>query len=259
MVLAVRRYRNNGELIAAAAALGHLHKDWLVADVTYGRGTFWRVFRPDRLVASDLEPHPEFPCDRQDATKLPYRDGIFDASVVDAPYKLNGTATEHVDRPYGVHEYASADDRHKLMRAMLEEAERIVGPARKVRGEWVGGRILFKCQDQVNAGRLHWQTFMAVSWASELGLKLVEKLDYLAGRPQPPRFRRRCLACGRDQVDRKHHCPNVGDWLSSAGLADQLLAAVLDLDFRPWIKNYPAPQGHAYMRPSSLLIFRKDP
>ena len=245
-VRAVGRYRNNGELIAAAAALGHLSVDWLVADVTYGKGTFWRVFRPERLVASDLYPQAGHRCDTLDATDLPYTDGLFDAVAVDAPYKLNGTDRGEGAR-YGVDRYAGPPERHKLMRAMLGEAARVTRPY---------GRVLFKCQDQVCNGQLHWQTFMAYEWAGEVGLELVEKLDYAGGRPQPARTRRRCLACGRPKVPPAHRCGAVRDWLSRLSVAD-LTVEVIGSE-TPWLEEYPSPQEHAYYRPSSLLIFRKE-
>ena len=248
-VVAVRRYADNSELIEAAARLGHLNKSWLVVDVTYGKGVWWRRFRPDRLVPSDLYPDPPLSCDTQDATALPYPDGLADAVAIDPPYKLNGT-DDGSGRRYGVHEYLSAEGRHDLMRRMMIEGARVLKPAVRDRdGVRVGGRLLFKCQDQVNGGRMHWQTYMAFGWATEVGLTLVEQLGMANGRPQPDRERRRCLCCHRGKVSPSHRCGPAKAAYGSTPIGPE---------GPPWLETYPSPQEHAYMRPSTLMIFRKD-
>lgn len=169
-VNAIHRYRNNGELIVAAMTLGYLRDDWSVLDPTWGRGTFWTIWRPKHLVGSDLATGVDF-------RHLPHDDATFDAVVFDPPYKLNGRPTDEVDGRYGVGgSYTSAGERHKLMRDGLAECARVVRPR---------GYVLAKCQDQVNAGRVRWQTMMLWEHGIAHDLLLVDQLHYVGGRPQP--------------------------------------------------------------------------
>lgn len=176
-VLAVDEYRSNAEMIAAAARLGHLDRDWATLDCTYGRGVFWQVFRPYRLVCSDL--HPTSPHVRKaDFRRLPWVAGMFRAVVVDPPYGLRG-AINDTNGGYGLVGYMSVADRHAMICEGITEASRVAV---------AGGRVLLKCQDQVCSGRVWWQTRIFADHAESVGLELVERLDMLGHRrPQPPR------------------------------------------------------------------------
>jgi len=169
-VKAAYPWRNNGELIYACRQLGYLGEDSRILDPTYGRGTFWKVWRPAGLVAHDLA------LDNVDFRRLPHSDQTFDAITFDPPYKLNGTATPAVDGRYGVQEYASQADRHRLIREGIDECHRVLAP---------GGHLLVKCQNQVNAGKIRWQTREFADHAEALGLRLVDMLHMIGGRPQP--------------------------------------------------------------------------
>lgn len=59
----------------------HVPVGSLVADVTYGRGAFWRRVPPDayRVLATDIQTGT-------DLRNLPYTDGSIDALVLDPPY-----------------------------------------------------------------------------------------------------------------------------------------------------------------------------
>lgn len=174
-VLATANYRTNGELIAAAAELDYLRSEWRTLDPTFGLGVFWSIWRPDRLVAHDIDPTKSPTGTSVDATNLPYEDRSFDAVVIDGPYKLNGTPTEAVDSRYGVQVPARWQDRMALLGRMLAEGARVLGD----------GCLLFKCQDQVCSGKVRWQTHVFTAQAEGLGLGLVDRLDMISYRPQP--------------------------------------------------------------------------
>lgn len=176
-VLAADRYASNGELIAACARLGYITAESYTLDPTWGRGTWWQVWRPARLEASDIDPAKSPTGESVDVTALPWPDGTFDVVAFDPPYKLNGTPTHDVDERYGVAgAYTSRDDRHQLILEGMSECARVLCP---------GGRLLVKVQDQVNGGRVRWQTDMATSHGRRLGLEKVDVLMMLGGRPQP--------------------------------------------------------------------------
>lgn len=173
-ILAATGWPSNAEMIEAVAGVGFLRRDWLTADFTFGRGTFWKRWRPDRLVRNDLgKGRPDL---RFDARRSPFRNHTFKVTVEDFPYKLNGKPDPDVDERYGVEAVTTRDERHALMYAGLTEAVRVTEP---------GGFILFKCQDQVNSGRVWWQSRMFAEHAESLGCVHRDSALMIAHRVQP--------------------------------------------------------------------------
>lgn len=178
--MAIHAWKSNAHLIADCARLGYLRKGWRTLDCTYGLGTFWKLWRPDSLFVSDLNPQKcpagecvDFRC--ADFRHLPWSDRFFDCVVFDPPYKLNGTPTEAVDARYGVDEVDTRQGRMDLIRDGLTECARVLGD----------GYLLMKCQDQVNGGKVRWQTYEFTKHAESLGLELVDRFDLLSYRAQP--------------------------------------------------------------------------
>jgi hypothetical protein len=171
-VLAAMR-GTNAELIAACAELGYLRAGWLTLDPTYGRGGWWRRWRPERLVAHDLA------LDGVDFRRLPEAGASIDAVAFDPPYRLNGTPDRgEFDARYGTGTTARWQERHALIRAGISEAVRVLRP---------GGILLVKCADQVCSGRVRWQTREFAAHAEAAGCELIDQLHLLASpRPQPP-------------------------------------------------------------------------
>lgn len=96
------------------------------------------------------------------------------------------------DESYGVDVWAGVEARHALLGDMLREGVRVLRPAkRRVPGsrrtEMVGGYLLFKCQDQVNGGRMRWQTRIFADLGESLGLRLVSQVHLMGYRDQPAR------------------------------------------------------------------------
>lgn len=174
-VMAIDKWETNAHLIADCARLGYLRKEWRTLDPTYGHGTFWKLWRPDDLTGTDLDPDKSLAPFGVDFRELPWADRSFDAVVFDPPYKLNGTPTEQVDKRYGVHEPTRWQDRMTLIDDGLTECARVLGD----------GFLLMKCQDQVCSGKVRWQTVVFTRRASELGLGLVDRFDFLSYRAQP--------------------------------------------------------------------------
>jgi SAM-dependent methyltransferase len=169
---AVHKWKSNAELIVGLHVLGYIRKDDRVLDPTYGFGGWWQEWHPNHLVAHDL-----YTLDGVDFRDLPHKDGEFDVVAFDPPYKLNGTATPEVDNRYGVGEYASRQDRHQLIRDGIDECARVLKPK---------GILLIKCQDQVNGGKVRWQTREFADHAEQKhGMTLIDMLFLVGGRPQP--------------------------------------------------------------------------
>lgn len=172
-VMAMSAWRTNAEMVADVARLGYL--GGRVLDCTYGRGTFWKVFRPAELVACDGDPAKSPIGYSVDFTRMPFADEEFDASVIDGPYKLNGTPTIEVDEAYGVHVTSSREGRHELIKGGIVECVRVTR---------VGGHVLVKCQDQVNGGKVRWQSRIFADHAEALGCRLRDSFLFPSYRPQ---------------------------------------------------------------------------
>lgn len=178
-VRAIGARTNNAEAIRDAAQLGYLAG--AVLDTTYGLGRFWKLWTPDHLVAVDLNPtrSRDWPLG-VDVRDLPFDDATFDAVVFDPPYKLNGTSTGRgasaSDEDYGVEQYMGRVERHQMIRDGITEAHRVARP---------GGHVLVKCMDQVNGGRVRWQTREFADHAEALGARLVDALHVQGYRAQP--------------------------------------------------------------------------
>lgn len=184
VVLAAHTWANNAAMIADVAQLGYL--DGHVLDASYGLGRFWTRWKPEQFTAHDIDPAkaPDGPADFR---ALDYPDAHFDAVVLDGPYKLNGTPTEAIDAPYGVHVPATRDERMALCVAGIVECARVART-----------HLLVKCQDQVNGGKVRWQTRIFADIGEECGFRLVDRFDLLGKhRPQPMEGRRQEHAHGR--------------------------------------------------------------
>lgn len=174
-VLAAARWRTNADLIADVARIGYLRTTDVVLDATYGRGVFWRRFRPDRLICHDTR------TDGVDFRKLPEPDHSVDVEVLDGPYKLNGRPSDPDER-YGVDIPARWQDRHALICDGITEAARVVRR---------GGLLLVKCQDQVCSGAVRWQTRIFADHAETVGFDQVDRFDRVTTpRAQPERKRK---------------------------------------------------------------------
>lgn len=175
-ILAVGSWRTNADLIADCARLGYLRDEWSTLDPTYGLGTFWRKWRPNRLIGTDLDPSKS--CTFRisvDFTAIPWTDHSFDAVVFDPPYKLNGKP-EAAGLRYGTRDPATPAERLDLIARGVAECARVLDR----------GCLLVKCQDQVVSGRVVWQTDLVTSVAETSGLAKVDRFDFLSYRPQPP-------------------------------------------------------------------------
>lgn len=192
-VLAAHTWRNNAELIADCHRLGYLRFEWVTLDPTYGRGKWWKTWRPAFLVT-----HDKHTLDGVDFTDLPHDDGAFDAVAYDPPYVCTGgrkttTMPDFHDR-YGIGETAPKTPKalQALINAGLTECARVTRRSRTVRGEpdKEGGVILVKCQDYISSGGLWLGTHHTLTHALELGLRLIDRLEMVQKRPRPqPRNR----------------------------------------------------------------------
>jgi hypothetical protein len=119
-----------------------------VADVTHGKGVFWRNIPRDtyRLLPSDLSTGV-------DCRELPYEDATIDCVVFDPPYMHTPGGTAHVNHQnyegYYRNNVSSSDKKYHeavldLYFTAAEEAFRVLKPE---------GIYIVKCQDEVCANQ----------------------------------------------------------------------------------------------------------
>jgi len=121
-----------------------------VADVTYGKGVFWKDIPKDRykLLPSDLK-------DGVDCCKLPYGDGEIDCVVFDPPYMHTPGGTAHVNHQnyeaYYKNNVSSNGSGKKYHEAVLDLYFKAAHEAcRVLRKE---GIYIVKCGDEVCANQ----------------------------------------------------------------------------------------------------------
>lgn len=140
---------NNDEVFPDIVAL-HIKKGAKVADVTYGKGVFWRNVPKDHceLVASDI-------ATGIDCRSLPYSDGSLDAVVLDPPYMHTPGGTAHQNHQNFENYYRNnggeAASEKKYHEAVLDLYFKAGSEAwRVLRDE---GVFILKCQDEVCANK----------------------------------------------------------------------------------------------------------
>jgi len=124
--------------------------DSLIADVTYGRGIFWKKVPKNvyRLIASDIK-------DGVDSRDLPYPPKSFDCVVFDPPYMHTPGGTAHVNHQnyetYYKNNAAANGSGKKYHEAVLDLYFKSAIEARRVLKD--EGVYIVKCGDEVCANQ----------------------------------------------------------------------------------------------------------
>lgn len=170
-ILTISERRDNSELIEDAAKLGYIRGTCL--DLTYGEGSFWKRYRPEELVTNDLDLlkgdwHFDFR-----ATAWPSRS--YGTVIFDPPYKMAGTpASPEMDARYGTTEAMTRSEVLCGLAGGIAEACRLSDDL-----------VLVKMQDQVNGGKVRWQTDVATDVARACEFRKIDILILAGGRKQP--------------------------------------------------------------------------
>ena len=141
---------NNDELFPQIVGL-YITKGARVADVTYGRGVFWR-----NIPATEYDLVPSDISKGVDCRNLPYKDESFGAVVLDPPYMHTPGGTAHqghqnFERYYRNNREEAGTNNKKYHEAVLDLYFRAGKEAWRVLRE--EGVLIVKCQDEVCANR----------------------------------------------------------------------------------------------------------
>ncbi len=161
-VLCSAHVGNNAEIFPQILKL-HVPKGATVADVTWGKGTFWKEVKTKdyKLLATDID-------SGVDCRELPYDDDSIDCVVLDPPYMeglyrkskshLAGSGTHAAFRTH----YSNGDTTNggpKWHAAVTELYFRAGREAYRVLRK--KGVLIVKCQDEVSANR-QWLTHVEI-------------------------------------------------------------------------------------------------
>lgn len=145
----------NAEVFQQVLAL-HVPEGSTVADVTWGKGVFWKNVPEGkyRVLATDLKTGV-------DCRSLPYEDGSIDCVVLDPPYMeglfrrskdhLAGAGSHAAFRRHYSNGDATDEDAPKWHAAVLDLYYKAGQEAWRVLRE--NGTLIVKCQDEVSANR----------------------------------------------------------------------------------------------------------
>jgi tRNA G10 N-methylase Trm11 len=166
----------NAELIRTVAPL---YLSGRVLDVTYGRGKWWDLHRPEDFTCHDLR------LDGVDFRDLPHPDGSFDAVCFDPPYipaggaRTTGRTGDESDfsERYGVgldqeHAPRNSAQLKQLIHAGMAECSRVLRR---------GGFLLAKGTDYVTGGRFRLGHLDYLLPAEQLGLRIHDLIVHHTG------------------------------------------------------------------------------
>ena len=132
----------------------------VVADVTYGKGVFWRNVDVSKytLLASDLQ-------DGVDFRKLPYENQSIDALVLDPPYMHGGATIKKSINDCYKNQNTSHESVVRLYAGGILEATRVLKKK---------GRIVVKTQDEIESGRQRHTHIEIINMLEMFGFRVLD-------------------------------------------------------------------------------------
>lgn len=133
---------------------------WRVADVTFGRGTFWQKIDASkyRTFFTDLT-------DGVDFRKLPYADASMEAVILDPPYMHGGSTVKTSINDLYRNQNGSHASVIRLYAGGILESARVL---------MRGGILMVKCQDEIESGRQRLSHVEIVSLLQILGFSVMD-------------------------------------------------------------------------------------
>lgn len=131
-----------------------------IADVTYGKGVFWRQINQSQyeVLATDLQTGTDF-------RNLPYETGSIGALILDPPYMHGGETVKTSINTCYKNQNTSHESVIRLYAGGILEAARVLKKK---------GRIIVKCQDEIESGLQRLSHIEAVNLLELLGFRILD-------------------------------------------------------------------------------------
>lgn len=150
----------NADLIANVWSIYKPEPGSVIADVTFGRGVFWKNI--------DLSGYDFRPSDIMtgiDFRSLPYENGEIDLLVLDPPYMHGGeTVKESINRCYR-NQNTSHESVFRLYASGILEAARVLKK---------GGMIWVKTQDEIESGKQRFTSREVMNFLEMAGFQIID-------------------------------------------------------------------------------------
>ena len=151
---------NNAQLINEVYKL-YIKDDDIICDITFGKGAFWKGLNK-RVFGSDIRGKCEILADFKN---LPYKSGVVDVVVFDPPYMHGGkTVKKSINSCYH-NENTSHESVIRNYCYGILESERILKKH---------GRIMVKCQDEIESGKQRLSHVELIQLLEILGFKIID-------------------------------------------------------------------------------------
>ena len=178
-VLAAQDWQSNAHLILDVVRLGYIRRDDFVLDPTYGKGTWWKLYRPENLTCHDLK------LDGVDFRRMP-RDysNRFDVVAFDPPYVSKGGRTSsgipEFDDRFGLDEAPGTPrELQSLICDGMTELKRCIVPH---------GIMMVKTMNYISSGKYFPGRFFTEQHGLALGFDIVDEFVHYSqsASMQPP-------------------------------------------------------------------------
>jgi hypothetical protein len=176
MITSVFTGRRNADLLEYIRPMYLADEETTVLDVTYGRGNWWKVYRPQHLCTNDL--HTEGATTHHDFRSLPsYWAESFGVVAFDPPYVCKGgrdtsTIDDFNDR-FGLHTTPRTPEALWAWIGLgVVECARVLDR---------GGVLLYKTADYIYGGRYRFGLGHAVEHVERAGLRLEDVVIHVSG------------------------------------------------------------------------------
>jgi hypothetical protein len=200
-ILRATLWKSNAELIEACHQLGWLKQKWSTLDPTYGKGIWWKNWKPNRLTIHDVI------LDGTDFRNLPYEDKSFKQITFDPPYvSVGGRKSSKIKEFYERFGLLGAPTTPALLQQLINDGLTEMHRLCKDKGI-----VLVKCQNYVSSGQLHPGVYLTLKHAESLGFVLVDELHHVrkSAGPQPKNRTRKGKNGKRIKSKQKHARGNV--------------------------------------------------